>query len=577
MVGQGAYAGLARTSELLGSGFAPRPGSLTLTSIYQPQRCSPLAISGLPDQIWIKSTAVRGKSNAAFNHFGLCNRMASRHSPQLLAMPRFKRVRRWRAATWRLATRTCRRELRPIASDNEARFGLGMIRFAEAIENFGQRQYRYGLRTPPNTMFPFFRLPVPLNPAPEEVTYEKQRESLRALLDDLSKVEATLAPMTASETKIVIDLNAVQFDFRGDGKPDSSETLGSILADNEFAGGPLRAKRNRPIRGEVRQQRRALASRLLPPPVRFAGICSCLRLAKHLRTHGGSVLSARSAASVRGKSSFRQQKRRLHGRLRRDRGFHRLDPRDTLAADRTCASASGAWSSQASRSNEPGQLEIDPRRDQRRPRMDTRPATKEWRRDQHAGDASPGRWLAAHARRLRRGARWNKAPAALALFPRASISSECSSSRATSIWCYGPLATAPSLTSKTGRLCPSATGTNGTACSTAIFLATLSGSIEASARVQVGHPVSASYRSTNSVSNPNRHRQASRIMWDGLNQATPLTLSKTERRPTCDGGVQDVFEGQTLLPTASRITSRSGKFRPRACRRSSRPSCFFLG
>jgi hypothetical protein len=110
-------------------------------------------------------------------------------------------------------------------SDNEARFGLGMIRFAEAIENFGQRQYRYGLRAPPNTMFPFFRLPVPLNPSPQEATYEKQRESLQSLLDDLSKVEATLAPMTASETKIVIDLNGVQFDFRGDRKADSSETL----------------------------------------------------------------------------------------------------------------------------------------------------------------------------------------------------------------------------------------------------------------------------------------------------------------------------------------------------------------
>ena len=64
------------------------------------------------------------------------------------------------------------------ASYNEARFGLGMIRFAEAIENFGQRQYRYGLRMPTIATFPVMRLPVPLNPAPEEVTYEKQRETL---------------------------------------------------------------------------------------------------------------------------------------------------------------------------------------------------------------------------------------------------------------------------------------------------------------------------------------------------------------------------------------------------------------
>jgi hypothetical protein len=115
-------------------------------------------------------------------------------------------------------------------SDNETRFGLGMIRFAEAIENFGRRQYRYGLRAPTIATLPVLRLPVPLNPAPEELTYEKQRENLQELLNDLAKVESTLAPMTASDTKIVINLNAVQFDFRGDGKVDSSETLGSILA-----------------------------------------------------------------------------------------------------------------------------------------------------------------------------------------------------------------------------------------------------------------------------------------------------------------------------------------------------------
>jgi hypothetical protein len=136
------------------------------------------------------------------------------------------------------------------ASDNEARFGLGMIRFAEAIENFGQRQYRYGLRLPTIATFPVMRMPVPLNPAPEEVTYEKQRESLEALLDDLAKVDATLAPMTGSETEIVVDLNAVQFDFRGDGKPDISETLGSIL--EALRSGGVRPSPNEPSPFEVK-------------------------------------------------------------------------------------------------------------------------------------------------------------------------------------------------------------------------------------------------------------------------------------------------------------------------------------
>ena len=113
---------------------------------------------------------------------------------------------------------------------NEARFGLGLIRFAQAIERFGQRQYRYGAHAPHNAMVPLLRLPVPPNPKPEEITYERQRENLQSLLDDLAGVEETLAPMTPDATKIVIDLNAVRLDFRGDGAADGGQTLGAIIA-----------------------------------------------------------------------------------------------------------------------------------------------------------------------------------------------------------------------------------------------------------------------------------------------------------------------------------------------------------
>jgi hypothetical protein len=115
-------------------------------------------------------------------------------------------------------------------SNNEARFGLGLILFARAIERYGQSQYRYGLRAPHSMNIPLLRFPVPINPAPEELTYEKQRDALKAMLEDLANVEATLAPMSDSRVKIVLDLNAIKFDLRGDGKPDDSEKLSSILA-----------------------------------------------------------------------------------------------------------------------------------------------------------------------------------------------------------------------------------------------------------------------------------------------------------------------------------------------------------
>jgi hypothetical protein len=114
-------------------------------------------------------------------------------------------------------------------SNNEARFGLGLIRFARAIERYSQSQYRYGLRAPQNMSIPLLRFPVPVNPTPEELSYEKQRDALSAFLDDLVNVDATLAPMTDSPVKIVLDLNAIKFDLRGDGKPDDTENLSSIL------------------------------------------------------------------------------------------------------------------------------------------------------------------------------------------------------------------------------------------------------------------------------------------------------------------------------------------------------------
>ena len=117
------------------------------------------------------------------------------------------------------------------AGNNEARFGLGLIRFARAVERYGQSQYRYGLRAPRSMSIPLLRFPVPVNPAPEELTYEKQRETLTTLLDDLANVEATLAPMTDAPVKIVLDLNAIKFDLRGDGQPDDSGKLSSILAN----------------------------------------------------------------------------------------------------------------------------------------------------------------------------------------------------------------------------------------------------------------------------------------------------------------------------------------------------------
>ena len=54
--------------------------------------------------------------------------------------------------------------------DREARFALGLVRFAQAVEHLGQSLYRHGLRPPKSVSVPLLRFPVPLNPRPESIT-----------------------------------------------------------------------------------------------------------------------------------------------------------------------------------------------------------------------------------------------------------------------------------------------------------------------------------------------------------------------------------------------------------------------
>src|SRR5215831_3606537 len=97
-------------------------------------------------------------------------------------------------------------------NDREARFGLGLVRFARAVERFGQSLYRYGL-TPPKTLsVPLLRFPVPANPAPEPITYQVFRDMLKVFEDDLTSAAAALQKVGDDDVGIVVDLARVRFD-----------------------------------------------------------------------------------------------------------------------------------------------------------------------------------------------------------------------------------------------------------------------------------------------------------------------------------------------------------------------------
>ncbi|MFO1184546.1 MAG: hypothetical protein U1E56_07150 [Bauldia sp.] len=121
------------------------------------------------------------------------------------------------------------------AADQEARFGLGAVRFLTAVEHLSQGFYRYGLKPASSGGLPILRLPVPENPRPQPITYAAFRGILQRLSDDLAAAETALAAMASAEMKVPLDLAAIRYDADGDGRAGDEERLLTVLS--RMAGG----------------------------------------------------------------------------------------------------------------------------------------------------------------------------------------------------------------------------------------------------------------------------------------------------------------------------------------------------
>lgn len=117
--------------------------------------------------------------------------------------------------------------------DDEARFGLGAIQFVQAVERLSQSLYEYGALGPQSRLgrqIPFLRLAVPRNLRPKEVRYADVRAILQRLVDDLTRTEATLAPIKDKHVKLPLHFGLVRLDMNGDGAAGDDETLWRIYA-----------------------------------------------------------------------------------------------------------------------------------------------------------------------------------------------------------------------------------------------------------------------------------------------------------------------------------------------------------
>lgn len=127
---------------------------------------------------------------------------------------------------------TLSKELRASPVNDDLRFALGFLQFANAVQNLGRSWYQYGLRSQNEVAraIPFLRLPVPVNPAPKPVTNEQARRVLEQFINDLMDTEATLSGIKNDDASLEVQLGRAYLDFDNDGEGKDEEALWLIYA-----------------------------------------------------------------------------------------------------------------------------------------------------------------------------------------------------------------------------------------------------------------------------------------------------------------------------------------------------------
>ncbi len=125
---------------------------------------------------------------------------------------------------------TLLRQVEQTADQPHSTYALGAMRFFLALERFAQDLHSHGFRTPQTMLLPLMRLPVPANPDPRPITYEKWRTMLADLEDGLSRAAETLATVPADAAiAIDVDLARLRIDLNGDGTLSADESLAAVM------------------------------------------------------------------------------------------------------------------------------------------------------------------------------------------------------------------------------------------------------------------------------------------------------------------------------------------------------------
>lgn len=102
--------------------------------------------------------------------------------------------------------------------DQKAIAALGLLQTVFAIEGLSQDYYRYGFHQQRLFIIGLIQIPVPPNPAPDEISYADARNVFAQFLERLTVAEKTLGKFKPTDLKILLDVSEIMVDIDGKGQ-----------------------------------------------------------------------------------------------------------------------------------------------------------------------------------------------------------------------------------------------------------------------------------------------------------------------------------------------------------------------
>lgn len=118
----------------------------------------------------------------------------------------------------------------PRALSNEERFSVAILQFLSGLETLGRDFYRLGLdsQVGQEVGIPLLRLPIPLNPKPEQATPAEIYDAFEKFQSQMKAVQETLGDLDGEAFVLPVAFEEIRLDINGDGQLGDYEYLHQI-------------------------------------------------------------------------------------------------------------------------------------------------------------------------------------------------------------------------------------------------------------------------------------------------------------------------------------------------------------